>query len=66
MSVLPGAGHAGRTSPGARRRSSSREAWPRATPSFYTAIDCHSLGIYTAIVLSLLSLSARMTVSPLG
>ena len=34
---------------------------PWATLSFYTAIDCHSSGIYTVI---LPSLSAKMTVSP--
>jgi hypothetical protein len=31
-----------------------------------TAIDPHSLGIYTATLLSLLSFSAKMTVSPLA
>jgi hypothetical protein len=38
--------------------------WPRATLSFYTVIDCHSLGIYTVILLSLLSFAVKMTVSP--
>jgi hypothetical protein len=30
------------------------------TLSFYTVIDRHSLGIYTVILLSLLSFSAKM------
>jgi hypothetical protein len=33
------------------------------TLSFYTVIDCPSLGIYAVILLSLLSLSVKMTVS---
>jgi hypothetical protein len=33
------------------------------TPSL-TAIDCHCLGIYTVTLLSLLSLSIKMRVSP--
>ena len=32
----------------------------------YTAIDCHSLWIYILILLSLLSFSIEMTVSPLA
>ena len=37
---------------------------PGATLSFHAFIDFHSLGIYTVILLSLLSCSAKMTVSP--
>jgi hypothetical protein len=31
-----------------------------------TAIGCHSVGIHTAILLPLLSLSAKMTASPMA
>jgi hypothetical protein len=31
-----------------------------------TVIDCHSLGIYTVILLSLLSFSVEVTLSPVG
>ena len=37
-----------------------------ATPSFYTAIGCHSLGICVEIVLPVLSFLVKMTVSPRG
>jgi hypothetical protein len=31
---------------------------------FYTCSDCHCLGMYTVILLSLLSFSFKLTVSP--
>jgi hypothetical protein len=34
--------------------------------SFYAGIDCHCLGIYTVILMPLLSFSSKMTVSPLA
>jgi hypothetical protein len=37
-----------------------------ATLSFYTVIGCHSLGICTIALLSLLSFSAEMTVPPMA
>ena len=37
---------------------------PKATQPFYTVVGCHSLGIYTVILLALLSFSVKMTVSP--
>ena len=44
-----------------------KAALAQTTRSFYTfvdVIDCHSRGIYTLILLSVLSFSVKMTVSP--
>ena len=37
---------------------------PRAKVSFHPIIDCHCFGLYTVILLSLLSISVKMTVPP--
>jgi hypothetical protein len=42
------------------------DASPGATPSYYTAIACPSLGIYVLILLSSLSRSVEMIVPPIA
>ena len=56
VAVHPGKGGAHQASPGGHCHS---------TPSL-AAIGCHSLGVYTVILLSLLSFFAEVTVLPPG
>ena len=60
----PRAAARGELGEGAWRRLAASPGHQGATLSFYTAIGCHSLGVYTVDLLPLLSFSAEMTVSP--
>jgi hypothetical protein len=50
-------------SPHRRRTCVHVSSQPRATRPFYTVIDCHSLGDYKLILLSLMLLSVKKRMS---